>query len=248
MIRPNWGSYSHLSFCDCGKPSVNHQSWYDSSCTHQPYSSLCRFMSHVPLMNHSVRKTWSLVDMYGLPIWLKDTMVIFVSECVFWIKDTMINLTFCQNGYTTLNWKIPNRIIFQIAMVSLRIQKPLEFEKDCREIKCYKTRRRIKNYKNVAKWTCESVMMGIVSLKVDIKMSFYAKLNMKRQWHHIRKWFGSLKKWSLTLNKDSLSMKIKDYLRIPRSFRISLIDVFSNNSKINRILIESQNDTYFHQI
>ena len=24
-------------------------------------------------------------------------------------------------------------------------------------------------------------------------MSIYAKLNMKRQWHHIRKWFGSLK-------------------------------------------------------
>ena len=37
-------------------------------------------------------------------------------------------------------------------------------------------------------------------------------------------------------------MKIKDYLRIPRSFRISLIDAFSNNSKINRIFIASRND------
>ena len=37
-------------------------------------------------------------------------------------------------------------------------------------------------------------------------------------------------------------MKIKDHLRIQGSLKISKSDAFSNNSKINRIWIESQND------
>ena len=163
-------------------------------------------------------------------------MVIFVSECVFSNKDTMINLTFCQyspkNAITLvakvsvkikmampplINWKIPISNYFPNSHGILKDTKAIWVGKNCRAIK---------HHKNVLKWTCESLMMGLLSLTVDIKMSFYAKLNMKRQWHHIRKWFGSLKKWSLTLNKDGLSMKIKNHLRISRSFRILLIDVF----------------------